>query len=51
MLKFGRGDVVVMRGDAVHAGAAYRKHNVWLHAYADVAGVTRAPDEVHLVVP
>lgn len=45
VLTFGRGDVVVMCGDAVHAGAAYRKHNARLHAYADVAGVTRAPDE------
>ena len=49
LVEFGPGDVVVLRGDAVHAGAAYRRRNVRLHAYADVVGVERAPDTVHLV--
>jgi len=49
LVELGPGDVAVMRGDTVHAGAAYAERNVRLHAYADVAGVDRAPDTVHLV--
>jgi hypothetical protein len=35
------GDVAVVRGDTVHAGAAYAAENVRLHAFLDVAAVPR----------
>ena len=40
-----RGDVLLFRGDLVHAGAAFGRQNVRLHAYLDVEGVQREPDQ------
>lgn len=40
-----RGDVLLFRGDLVHAGAAFGKGHVRLHAYLDVEGVHREPDQ------
>ena len=36
-----RGDVLVFRGDVVHAGAAYETENTRMHTYLDVHGVKR----------
>ena len=35
------GDMLIFRGDLVHAGAAFDKFNVRIHAYLDVKGVVR----------
>jgi hypothetical protein len=35
------GDVLIFRGDLVHAGAGVEKANVRLHAYMDVKGKPR----------
>lgn len=39
-----RGDLLVFRGDLVHAGAAFGQRNVRIHAYLDVPGVDREKD-------
>ena len=36
-----RGDVLVFRGDVVHAGAAYDTENTRMHTYLDVDAVKR----------
>jgi hypothetical protein len=38
------GDVLLFRGDLVHAGSAYNAANVRLHCYLDAADVSRPPD-------
>ena len=44
------GDMLVFRGDLVHAGAAFDQLNVRLHAYLDVmGGPQRQVDRTHLV--
>ena len=35
------GDMLIFRGDLVHAGAAFDEFNVRIHAYLDVKGVLR----------
>jgi hypothetical protein len=44
------GDMLLFRGDLPHAGAAYSRDNIRLHAYIDVDGVKRRPDTTYLVV-
>lgn len=39
-----RGDLLIFRGDVVHAGAAYRKPNTRVHVYIDHARVRRDRD-------
>jgi len=49
IITFGTGDVVVFRGDLVHAGAAYpEKCNVRVHSYVDAPGVKRKNDRTYL---
>ena len=43
------GDVIVFRGDTVHAGTEYETANVRLHAYLDSDRVTRPLDRTWLV--
>lgn len=38
------GDVIVFRGDLVHAGSAYKARNIRLHAYIDHPTVLRPPN-------
>lgn len=45
---FGRGDVVVFRGDTMHAGAAYDERNVRVHAYVDSQKVIRHRNKTYL---
>ena len=40
-VKLQAGDVLIFRGDLVHAGAGIERANVRLHAYMDVKGVPR----------
>ena len=39
VIKFGKGDCVIFRGDLVHAGAAYDKINYRIHAVLTVKGI------------
>jgi ectoine hydroxylase-related dioxygenase (phytanoyl-CoA dioxygenase family) len=48
-LTLNEGDVLLARGDCVHAGAAYSKQNVRLHAYFDSNVFERQPDTTWLV--
>ena len=46
------GDVLLFRGDLVHAGAAYEDTNIRVHAYVDVninGTVTRTRNQTTLV--
>lgn len=43
------GDVLVFRGDLVHAGSAYDAENVRLHMYLDSAHVPREPNRTWLI--
>ena len=45
-IKMEEGDVLIFRGDFVHAGSAYRKRNVRLHAYFDNPEVVRTEGRV-----
>lgn len=40
----GAGDVIVFRGDLVHAGSPYAERNIRLHAYIDHPAVPRPPN-------
>lgn len=44
-----QGDVLLFRGDLVHAGAAYAERNLRLHAYADSPAFPRRADSTYLV--
>jgi hypothetical protein len=41
VLKYNRNDLVIFRGDLVHAGSAYEKDNIRLHVYLDSGFVPR----------
>jgi hypothetical protein len=41
VLHYKRGDLVLFRGDLVHAGAAFEKDNFRIHVYLDSAAVPR----------
>ena len=43
------GDVLVFRGDLVHAGAAYKKENVRVHCFLDSDRVLRDPNRTYLI--
>ena len=43
------GDVLVFRGDLVHAGASYTEENVRVHAFLDTTTVPRDPNRTWLV--
>jgi hypothetical protein len=45
-IKMEEGDVLIFRADLVHAGSAYRKRNVRLHAYFDSPEVVRTEGRV-----
>ena len=40
-----RGDVLIFRGDLIHAGAAYEIENVRLHCYLDPTGTNRGSNQ------
>lgn len=44
-----RGDILVFRGDVLHAGAAYEKENTRVHTYLDVPNVKRARNRTWMV--
>jgi hypothetical protein len=43
------GDVVIVRGDCVHAGAAYETDNVRLHAFLDTRAVPRTANRTYRI--
>ena len=43
------GDVIVFRGDLIHAGSAYTAHNLRLHAYIDHPTVPRPPNKTWVI--
>ena len=44
-ISLSRGDVVVFRGDTIHAGAAYKKENTRVHVYLDNPNIYRPRNE------
>lgn len=48
-VSLGAGDILVFRGDLVHAGSGYEKDNYRLHAYMDSEYVYRTPNRTWLI--
>lgn len=48
-VRIGPGDLVVFRGDLVHAGSSYDEDNVRVHAYIDTPTVRRQRDSTYLI--
>lgn len=44
-----QGDILIFDGDVVHAGAAYTKENVRIHAYIDSIDYVRPRDKTYLL--
>ena len=44
-----RGDVLVFRGDVVHAGSWYEQENLRIHAYVDVEGASRRTNATYII--
>ncbi|KAE9051156.1 hypothetical protein PR001_g1718 [Phytophthora rubi] len=49
-LQLNAGEVIVFRGDLVHAGAKHTSLNVRLHCYIQVKGIKQKPDSTEAVV-
>lgn len=47
-ITFGPGDMVIFRGDLVHAGSAYARSNMRVHAYADTTSTIRQDNSTYL---
>lgn len=45
------GDILIFEGDVVHAGAAYERENVRVHAYIDSNEVARLPNKTYPFLP
>lgn len=43
------GDVIVFRGDLIHAGSEYARHNLRIHAYIDHPLVPRPPNKTWVI--
>jgi hypothetical protein len=43
------GDVIVFRGDLIHAGSAYTAHNLRIHVYLDHPTVPRPPNRTWVI--
>lgn len=43
------GDVIVFHGDLIHAGSAYMRHNLRIHAYLDHPSVPRPPNRTWVI--
>jgi hypothetical protein len=43
------GDIVIFRADLIHAGSAYSRRNIRLHAYLDHEAVPRVPNRTWVV--
>jgi hypothetical protein len=49
VLNYNRNDLIIFRGDLVHAGAAYEEENLRLHVYLDSGVVPRVPGKTFKV--
>ena len=49
IVEMNAGDVLIFRGDLVHAGNCYADRNIRMHAYGDVSRVARVPDYTFLL--
>lgn len=43
------GDVIIFRGDLIHAGSAYTAHNLRIHVYLDHPTVPRPPNRTWVI--
>jgi ectoine hydroxylase-related dioxygenase (phytanoyl-CoA dioxygenase family) len=43
------GDAILFRGDLVHAGSAYERQNMRIHAYLDSPAVPRDPNQTYII--
>lgn len=48
-VKLNVGDILIFRGDLVHAGAEYQKSNIRLHSYMDTVKVKRSKNTTYLI--
>lgn len=48
-VRLNAGDAVLFRGDLVHAGSAYDKQNLRIHAYLDHPAVPRDPNRTWII--
>lgn len=48
-LQLAAGDAVVFRADLIHAGSAYDKNNIRIHAYLDHPSVKRDPNRTWII--
>jgi ectoine hydroxylase-related dioxygenase (phytanoyl-CoA dioxygenase family) len=49
ILKLKAGEMLVFRGDLIHAGAAYDKENVRLHCFFDNINIKRDPNRTYII--
>ena len=49
VLTLGVGDLLLFRGDLVHAGAEYTQQNTRVHVYLDIKGIKRSSDTTNLL--
>lgn len=49
VVKLNAGDMIVFRGDLVHAGSSYKKDNYRLHTFLDSDAVERKPNSTWIV--
>ena len=48
LVRLNPGDILVFKGDTVHAGADYASPNIRMHMYLDVPGIKRNSNTTHL---
>jgi hypothetical protein len=48
-IRLDSGDVIIFRGDVVHAGSAYKSENTRIHIFADHPSFTRSANRTYLV--
>lgn len=49
LARLNKGDILVFRGDFIHAGSAYENENVRMHCYLDSPLVPRIPNRTHII--
>jgi ectoine hydroxylase-related dioxygenase (phytanoyl-CoA dioxygenase family) len=49
VIEMGVGDILVFRGDFIHAGSSYTKDNYRLHAFLDSPSVPRTPNRTWII--
>ena len=44
-----KGDILIFRGDLIHAGSAYENENIRMHCYIDSTLIPRTPNRTHII--